>query len=73
MDTPNEGLIVIGGPGEFIDEMSLLNHDGLHTTSVRLHSDVHPLEMTRGEFDALLGRKPSIAYEMLRILSARLG
>jgi CRP-like cAMP-binding protein len=73
MDTPNEGLIVIGGPGEFIDEMSLLNHDGLRTTSVRLHSDVQPLEMRRGEFDALLGRKPSIAYEMLRVLSARLG
>lgn len=72
LDTPNERLLAIRGPGEFIGEMSLLNPDGLRTASVRLHSDARLLEMTRGEFDALLGRKPTIAYEMLRVLSKRL-
>jgi len=72
LDTPNERFLAIRGPGEFIGEMSLLNPDGLRTASVRLHSDARPLEMTRGDFDALLGREPTIAYEMLRVLSNRL-
>ena len=72
MDTPNARLLAIRGTGEFIGEMSLLNRDGLRTASARTHTDVRLLEMTRAEFDGLLHREPTIAYEMLRVLSTRL-
>ncbi len=70
--TPDERLLGIRGAGEFVGEMSLLNPDGLRTASARVHADTRVLEMSRLEFDRLLNRKPTIAYEMLRVLSARL-
>lgn len=72
MDTPNARRLAIRGTGEFIGEMSLLNRDGLRTASARVYTDARLLEMTRAEFDALLHREPTIAYEMLRVLSTRL-
>lgn len=54
MGTSKEHLIDVRGPGEFIGEMSLLNHDSLRTASVRPQSDARLLEMTKGEFNALL-------------------
>jgi sigma-B regulation protein RsbU (phosphoserine phosphatase) len=72
MDTPDEHLISVRGPGEYIGEMSLLNPDGKRTASVRAHTDVQALEMTRADFDALLHRHPKMAYEMTRVLSTRL-
>jgi sigma-B regulation protein RsbU (phosphoserine phosphatase) len=70
--SPNERVICIRGPGEFVGEMSLLNRDGLRTASAVAYADAITLEMTRDEFDGLLYRKPTIAYEMLRVLSNRL-
>ncbi len=70
--TPNERLIGIRGSGEFVGEMSLLNRDGLRTASAVVHAEAKTLEMTREEFDSLLFRKPTIAYEMLHVLSHRL-
>src|SRR3972149_6424305 len=72
MDSTSERLLALRGPGEFIGEMSLLNRDGLRTASARVHSQSRLLELTRANFDDLLARKPTIAYEMLRVLSARL-
>jgi sigma-B regulation protein RsbU (phosphoserine phosphatase) len=72
MDTENERSLGILGSGKFIGEMSLLNPDGLRVASVRVHSNARLLEMTRADFDALLNRVPTIAYEMLRVLSRRL-
>lgn len=71
-NTENERLIGIRQVGEYIGEMSLLNRDGLRTASAVVHADVRTLEVSRAEFDELLHRRPSIAYEMLRVLSARL-
>ncbi|HLF91198.1 MAG TPA: SpoIIE family protein phosphatase [Anaerolineales bacterium] len=72
MGTGNKRLISIRGSGEFVGEMSLLNRDGLRTASAIVHTDSKTLEMSRAEFDELLHRRPTLAFEMLRVLSARL-
>lgn len=72
LGTPDERLLGVRGPGEFVGEMSLLSGDGLRTASVRVRIDARVLEITRSDFDGLLHRHPHIAYEMLRVLSARL-
>src|SRR5215211_7373391 len=72
MGTPDERLVGLRGPGEFVGEMSLLNQDGLRTASVRVLEDARMLEITRADFDALLYRHPTLAYSMLRVLSMRL-
>ena len=72
LDTPDERRMSTRGPGEYIGEMSLLNRDGLRTASARTLTPARFLEMTRADFDALLHRQPTLAYEMVRVLSARL-
>jgi len=52
--------------------MSLLNGDGRRTASVRVRAEARVLELTRYDFDILLYRHPTIAYEMLRVLSGSL-
>lgn len=72
LDTDAERLLGVRGAGTFIGEMSLFNRDGLRTASVRARTPLQVLEMTRADFDALLGRQPQLAYEMVRVLSRRL-
>ncbi|HEX9372690.1 MAG TPA: SpoIIE family protein phosphatase, partial [Roseiflexaceae bacterium] len=72
LDTASEFVLDARGAGEFIGEMSLLHHDGLRTASVRARGTTRLLEMSRAEFDALLHRQPTLAYEMVRVLSNRL-
>ena len=73
LGTDSERLIAIRGEASFIGEMSLFSPDGLRTASVRTRTPCQLLRMTRLEFDALLHRYPALAYEMVRILSNRLG
>lgn len=72
MDSKNERLLGLREVGDFIGEMSLLNQEGRRTASACVYTDARLLEMTRADFDALLTRVPTIAYEMLHVLSARL-
>lgn len=72
MDTANERLVAVRGVGQFIGEMSLLNPDGLRTASARVRSEARLLELSRDNFNSLLKREPSLAYEMLSVLSRRL-
>jgi len=67
-----ERLISVRGPGDYIGEMSLVNRDGLRTASTRARGPTRVLEMTREDFDTLLTRYPTLAYEMVRVLSLRL-
>src|SRR5574341_123813 len=69
MDTANERLVAVRGVGQFIGEMSLLNPDGLRTASARVRSEARLLELSRENFNSLLKREPSLAYEMLSVLS----
>jgi phosphoserine phosphatase RsbU/P len=71
-DTTDERQLAIRKAGTFIGEMGLLSEDGLHTASVRAHTPIALLELTRDDFDALLHRRPSMAYDMVRTLTRRL-
>jgi serine phosphatase RsbU (regulator of sigma subunit) len=70
--TPDERLLGVRGAGEYIGEMSLLSDDHRRSASVRARAEVQVLEITRAEFDALLSRHPDLAYQMVRVLNARL-
>jgi len=72
LGTPDERLLGLRGAGEFVGEMSLLNRDGLRTASACVYDDATVLELTRADFDAMLYRHPTLAYEMLRVMSRRL-
>ena len=72
MGTPDQRRLNMHGPGEYVGEMSLLNRTGLRTASARAVTSIKVLEMTRADFDALLHRQPTLAYEMVRVLSLRL-
>ncbi|MBI4769928.1 MAG: SpoIIE family protein phosphatase [Chloroflexi bacterium] len=72
LDTPDERLLGVRDPVEFIGEMSLFNRDGRHTASVRAVTPLQMLEMARADFDALLHRQPALAYDVVRTLSTRL-
>jgi phosphoserine phosphatase RsbU/P len=72
LGSDNEFMLDARGPGEFVGEMSLLYRDGLRSASVRTRGATRMLEMARDDFEALLHRYPSIAYEMVRVLSNRL-
>jgi serine phosphatase RsbU (regulator of sigma subunit) len=68
----NELILNIIHPGEYIGEMSLLQPDGLRTTSARAHTDVVLLSMSRLQFKELLNRHPELAKSMISVLSQRL-
>jgi len=72
LGTTNERPLGVRGAGSFLGEMSLLSTDHLYTASVRARSAIQLLEMTRADFDALLHRQPDLAYNMLKVMSARL-
>ena len=72
LGTPEERFIGLRGPGEFVGELSLINRAGLRTASVRSLGPAHLWEMSHDEFDALLHRQPSMAFELINVLSQRL-
>jgi sigma-B regulation protein RsbU (phosphoserine phosphatase) len=72
IDTPEERLIGLRGPGEFVGELSLINRAGVRMASVRSLGDAHLWEMSHEEFDDLLHRQPSMAFELINVLSNRL-
>jgi serine phosphatase RsbU (regulator of sigma subunit) len=72
LGTPDERLLGVREPGSFIGEMSLFNPEHRRTASVRARTALKLLEMTRLDFDALLARQPTLAHEMVRVLTSRL-
>jgi sigma-B regulation protein RsbU (phosphoserine phosphatase) len=72
LGTDGERLLAVRGPGSFLGEMSLFDRDGRHTAAVRARTDLRILSMTRSEMAALFSRQPALAYDMVRMLSARL-
>jgi serine phosphatase RsbU (regulator of sigma subunit) len=69
---PDERLIRTLGAGEFVGEMSLFDRQGRRTASVQAMTEVELYEMTHRDFEALLQRRPQLAYEVVRVLSLRL-
>ncbi len=72
LGTSDEKRINRRKAGDFIGEMVLLDPNGLRTASIRTTTPVDLLGMDRANFNALLHRRPSLAYEMVRLLSLRL-
>lgn len=70
--TVDEKVIACLGPGEFIGEMSLMLPGGVRTAGARANRKSRMWEMTRGDFDTLLARQPSLAYAMVRTMAKRL-
>lgn len=72
LETEDERLLRVQGPGTFLGELSLLEQSGLRTAAVRARTPVTLLTMSRADFRALLQRRPVLAVEVLRVLSQRL-
>lgn len=72
LDTPDERSLARREPGEFVGEMSLLNPDGQRTASVRARAPSQLWEMKGEEFEALIRRRPRLAYDVARVLSERM-
>lgn len=70
--TPDELLLRLCGPGEYVGEMGLILPDGKRTATVRAKEATRTWVMNRGKFTQVLQRWPVIAYEMVAILSERL-
>jgi sigma-B regulation protein RsbU (phosphoserine phosphatase) len=73
LGTPDERIIATRRTGDFFGEMSLFEPSGRRTASVRARTPLCLLQMARADFDVLLQRRPILAYEMVRVLSLRLG
>ncbi len=71
--TPDELLLKVCGPGEYIGEMGLVQPDGKRTATVRAKTRSQTWVMSRPKFMEMLERWPLIAYTMVSTLSQRLG
>jgi CRP/FNR family cyclic AMP-dependent transcriptional regulator len=56
------------GPGEFFGELALVQED-VRAVNARAESAVELLQLTRGEFHALLEREPHIASRILMAIT----
>lgn len=72
LGTPDERQLAIRPQGTLFGEMSLFDPQGRHTASVRALTHASVLEMTRQDFDLMLHRRPTLAYDMVRQMSRRL-
>jgi sigma-B regulation protein RsbU (phosphoserine phosphatase) len=70
--TPDEMLLKICAPGEYVGEMGLILADGKRTATVRAKDRAQTWVMSRVKFIEVLHRWPFIAYAMVNILSERL-
>jgi len=69
---PDEQLLNVCVPGDYVGEMCLLDPERSRSASVRTSSSVRLLEVTRADLDALIYQYPGVAYAMARVLSQRL-
>jgi len=72
LDKTDQRSLGLRSQGALLGEMSLFSQGGAHTAAVRANSALKALKMTRLDFDALLHRRPSLAYQIVSLLSRRL-
>lgn len=72
LDTSDERLIGRRGAGQFLGDLSFLSLNKHRTASVRTVQPTRLWQITHTEFDQLLHRNPSMAYEMVNVLATRL-
>jgi serine phosphatase RsbU (regulator of sigma subunit) len=72
LGTTEEQILGVRGPSDFFGEMSLLISDRLRTASVRTSTPVQMLELCHADLLNLLQKQPTLAFELIRVLSLRL-
>ena len=72
LGTPDERILARRGAGEFVGEMSLLNPAGVRTACVRAETAARLWQMTSEAFEALIRRRPRLAYDVARVVSERM-
>jgi serine phosphatase RsbU (regulator of sigma subunit) len=72
LGSSSERTLALYGTGSFLGEMALFDPGSQRSATARAIDDVHLLEMSHAELDVLLHRHPTLAYEMIRVISARL-
>jgi serine phosphatase RsbU (regulator of sigma subunit) len=72
LGTPEESLLGVRNPGDYLGEMSLLNWEGRRTASAQTCNDVSLIEVTREQFNDLLEKQPGLVFQMVREMSNRL-
>jgi len=71
-ETPDEMMLRVCGPGEYVGEMSLIMPKGKRTASVRAREKTSAWMMSREKFNEVLLQWPNLAYSMVSIMSERL-
>ena len=64
--TPEESLLAVEGPGEYLGEASLLYPDKLRSATARARSDVRLIEMTPDDFERLIHNHTNLAIYLMR-------
>lgn len=68
-----ERIVKVLGQNEVVGEMSLVHQEHYRTATVRARGEVKLLEIPISVFDSLVKSKPELAYELMRIITRRLG
>jgi DNA-binding SARP family transcriptional activator/CRP-like cAMP-binding protein len=72
LGSPEEHLLRICPAGEYVGEMCFLNPSGVRSATLRTLTLVRLLELRRDDFEALLHRRPSVAYTIAQGLTQRM-
>ena len=67
--TPDERLIAVHGPTELAGEISIFLPEEVLSATLRTQTPARLLALRHADFDALLHRRPFVAYELARVLS----
>lgn len=70
---PSARVVKVLSQNEVVGEMSLVHQEHYRTATVRAKGQVRLLEIPIAVFDSLVKRKPELAYELMRIVTRRLG
>ncbi len=72
LGTPEETVLTVEGPGEFLGEISLFLPDRNRSASARTLTHVQLFELSPAGFHTLLHRNPSLALPIMQVLTQRL-
>lgn len=72
LESQDERLLAVRGPGTTLGEMSLFSEDHLPTASVRAQSEISVLELRSSQLEELLREHPQLSFQMVRTMSQRL-
>jgi len=72
MGTPEEHLLAVLGPGDFLGEMSMLYEQHLRSASARAQTFVRLLEIDFSDLEPLLHRQPLLALRVMQEMGERL-